>query len=186
MKPALARHAGAHVNVVDTGLQARAARAVEAALKRRLTTVYATQDAAAKAWAAAVQPITHAFGVEVASRLYAMTGAIAGPARFGSPAVGREDCRRSYQCGVELGDAGLVPGGLLSGYVHTHPSDVLFSDNDLDKLVRLKVQAWSTPDVVAYVSVPSGRLYACSTRALTEKPQASWRDYVKRSVCEVR
>lgn len=186
MEPSKLASAGAGVNVVDTGLQAQAAQAVHMALKRQLAMLFPSQDAAAKAWAAVIQPITNRFGVEVASRLFSMTGSVTGPTRFGAPAIGREDCRRSYQCGVDLGDAGSVPRGLLSGYIHSHPGEVLFSDNDLDKLVRVKVQAWSTQDVVAFVSLPSGRLYAWSSRMLTDKPQVSWRDYVKYTVREVR
>lgn len=186
MKPSPSQASRTHVNVVDLSLQARASAAVHAALGRTLSTLFHTQDAAVKAWASIVQPITNRFHVEVASRLYSMTGTTSGPTRIGTPAIGKEDCQRSYQCGVDLSEAGSVPRGLLSGYVHSHPDNLGFSDNDLDKLVRIRVQAWSTPEVTAFVSSPDGRILAWSTRMLTERPQASWRDYAKRTVREVR
>jgi len=119
------------VNVVDLGLQARVGKLVTEAMQSVVRAVFPTRDAAAKACARAIQPITNRHGAEAGALLLSLTGGGKGPTRAGSPVAGREDCRLSFPCGVIVQDGGRMPRGLLSGYVHSHPGSIGFSDNDL-------------------------------------------------------
>lgn len=148
--------------------------------------VFHSRDAAAKACARVMQPITNNYGVEVAALLFSLTGDGTGHTRVGTPVAGRENYRLSYQCGGVVQNGGRVPGGLLSGYVHTHPIEAGFSDNDLYTAQSMPARGAVTQDVTAYVSKPSGRLFAWSTRAMRDNPQRTWGGYEKRTVREVR
>lgn len=174
------------VNVADPNLQSRVSQLATAAMRPVGQAVFPTRDAAAKACARAVQPITNRYGVEVGALLFSLAGDGRGPTRVGSPVAGRENCRLSYQCGVLVRDGGEVAAGLLSGYFHTHPSNLGFSDNDL--FVASRMHSWRsvTEDVAAYVSLPSGRVLIWSTRSMQDYPQRSWRDYAKHTARELR
>lgn len=175
-----------HVNVVDPDLQARVGKLVDEVMRPVVQAVFHARDAAAKACARVMQPITNKYNLEVGALLFSLVGDGNGPTRVGAPVAGRENCQLSYQCGVIVRDGGVVPTGLLSGYFHTHPVERAFSDNDL--FVASKMHNWrsATQDVVAYVSLPSGRVFAWSTRTMQDDPQRTWRDYAKHTVRELR
>lgn len=174
------------VNVVDPGLQARVGKLVDEAMRPVLRAIFPTRDAAAKACARVMRPITNQYGVEVGALLFSLTGAGNGPTRVGTAVVGRENCRLSYQCGVLVQNGGRVPSGLLSGYVHTHPGSIGFSDNDLWTAASMGARPGSTPEVTAYVCLSNGRVLAWSTRIMRDAPQANWRAYAKYGTREVR
>ena len=174
------------VNVVDLDLQAQVEKLANEAMRSVVRGTFHSRDAAARACGLAMQPITNKYGVEIGSLLFSLTGDGTGLTRVGSPVAGRENCRLSYQCGVVVQNGGWVPGGLLSGYVHSHPIEARFSGNDLYVASIMQKQVNAAQDVTAYVSLPSGRLFAWSVRNLRDHPQRTWSDYATRTTREVR
>lgn len=174
------------VNVVDLGLQARVSKLVTEAMRPVTQAAFPTRDAAAKACARVIQPITNRYGVEAGALLFSLAGRGNGLTRVGTPVAGRENCRLSYQCGVLVQNGGRIPSGLLSGYFHSHPAELGFSKNDLYVAFGMRTGLGATEDVTAYVSLPSGRLLAWSTRAMRDNPQRAWDAYAKNTVREVR
>lgn len=174
------------VNVVDRRLQVHVGTLVTAAMTPNTEALFPTRDMAAKACARVIQPITSRYGVEAGALLFSLAGDGVGPTRVGTPVAGRENCRLSFQCGVIVQSGGRVPRGLLSGYFHSHPVEQGFSDNDLYVAKALLMQGGATPEVTGYVSLPSGRLLAWSTRAMQDDPQSRWGDYARRTTREVR
>jgi hypothetical protein len=170
------------VNVVDPGLQTRVGKLVTEAMLPVTRATFPTRDAAARACARVIQPLTNRYGVEAGALLFSLTGKGDGPTRVGSPVVGRENCRLSYQCGVMVQNGGRVPGGLLSGYIHSHPVELGFSDNDLYVAAGMTKLVGALQYVTAYVSLPSGRVFAWSSRAMQDHPQRTWSGYAKHSV----
>ena len=173
------------VNVIDPSLQARVGKLVTDAMLQVTRTVFHTRDAATKACARVMQPITTRYGVESGALLFSLTGNGNGLTAVGTSVAGRENCRLSYQCGVVVQDGGRVIGGLLSGYIHSHPVELGFSDNDLYVAAAMTKQTSALPYVTAYVSLPSGRVLAWSTRAMQDNPQQTWSEYAKRTVRKV-
>lgn len=114
------------VNIVDPDLQTRTSKLVAEAMQSVVRTIFPSRDAAAKACARVIQPITNRYTVEAGALLFSLAGDGVGPTRVGSPVVGRENCRLSFQCGVLVLNGGRVPRGLLSGYFHSHPAEVGF------------------------------------------------------------
>lgn len=165
--------------------QARVGKLVTEAMLPVTRTVFHTRDAAAKSCARVIQPITNRYGMESGALLFSLTGKGDGLTSVGAAVVGRENCRLCYQCGVVVQDGGRVTGGLLSGYIHSHPVELGFSDNDLYVAASMPRRTGALPYVTAYVSLPSGRVLAWSTRALQDNSQQAWSEYAKRTVRKV-
>lgn len=72
------------VNVVDLGLQARVEKLVTEAMLPITRATFPTRDAAARACARLIQPITNRYGLESGALLFSLTGKGDGPTRAGT------------------------------------------------------------------------------------------------------
>lgn len=176
---------GGYANIRNPSLGEKVTDISGAAMQRALATVFPSADSAAKAWSAVIQPIANRYDVEVASKIYALAGTTGGPVRLGSPTSDGVVCGISYQCGVDVRKSGAAAGGILCGYIHSHPRNVGFSNRDLYAAVYMRNNSANMDDFFAYVSLPSGVVYRWSTKSLRESPQSDWNGYVKNTVTRV-
>lgn len=176
---------GGYANVRNPSLGKKVTEISNQAMRRTLATVFASADSAAKAWSSVIQPIANRYDVEVASKIYAVTGSVDGPVRLGAPTSDGTICGASYQCGVDVRRAGAA-AGILCGYIHSHPRNVGFSYRDLYAAVFMRNHSGNMNEFVAYVTLPNGVIYRWSTSSLRESPQADWDGYARNTVTRVK
>ena len=145
-------------------------REANRALGNLIGKTYETLDEAAEIWAQRVRPVAAKYIAEIASRFFEVKGGYA----FGSATSD------GYIHEVDPTFGGSVHGAFYTrGYIHTHPSNRSFSENDLNWAHKMYLEAGGLHQS-AYVVLESGRIDSWSTRSWATAPKAgSWSDYMK-------
>lgn len=148
-----------------------AANAANVALRTVLATTYPSPGAAALAWSSAVRKVSDQYDTEIGSKLFKVDGGY----RVGSATSDGVICSKGG-CSVNVQFGGEVDGGYQVGVVHTHPSNALFSDNDIRNTV-LDATSFKR-DQSAYVSLKNGEVWTWSAKSYN-KSLPVWGDYNK-------
>ncbi|NKZ39752.1 hypothetical protein HF690_12420 [Oleiagrimonas citrea] len=162
----------------ESGLENEVIAVATKALKDAMENTYKTRDAAAKAWAAIVQPLADRFNTEIGSKLFTMDGNPSGKTKIGSPTSDGILCSLNAGCEVNVRLGGNVPGGMLSGYIHTHPYNDNFSADDIYAAYELSRHSFVENDFSAYVTLSNGHVYRWSTDEMRKNYQPTYQAHV--------
>lgn len=152
---------GSTKNVVNPSVAAAAANEANEALKN-VQQSSSNQDQLAKIWGAAVQPIAEKYDTEIASKFFLTSGGY----RFGLAVSDGVLCSQSAICSVNIYNAPNVPGGVLTGYAHTHPNNLGLSGSDLYVAYNIWAVNALLNSVTVYATQPDGRIRRWSTDQL--------------------
>lgn len=162
--------------VTDPAVGEAATEAANLALGDGLTRVFETMDDASKFWTDTVLPIAKKFDTEIASKFFRFGKGV----RIGSALSSGVICSLSDICRVNVPLAGDVMGGTLSGWIHSHPLNEIFSPEDLGFTFEQYQRVGAHQS--AYVGYPNGQIHEWSTRSWAEnrlEGKSTWRDYLK-------
>ena len=167
---------GSGRNTIRPGIGKEATEAANNALGDTLTTTYPSMDAASDVWADKVDPIAAQFDTEIGSKYFSAPGGY----RIGSAYSSGVICSERDVCSINIRLAGDVSGGILSGYIHTHPDNSRLSGSDLYVAYDFYKQIGMHQS--AYVALPNSQIWTWSTRSWSENPGLSnWKSYDKYS-----
>ena len=168
-------------NMVNPSVAAAAMKEANAALKTVQQSA-TNQDQLAKIWGAAVQPVADKYDTEIASKFFLTSGGY----RFGLAVSDGVICAQSAICSVNVYTAPGVPGGVLTGFAHTHPNNLGLSGSDLYVAYNLwRTNALLNP-VAVYATQPDGRIRRWSTDQIQHASGKSYDDIARKDTTYVQ
>jgi RHS repeat-associated protein len=158
----------------DSGVAKQAIASANNALKDAYKTTYRSIDSAEKVYSSLVQPISNKFNTEIGSKLFDMGYGF----KIGGATSDGTIC--STVCNINIRIAPDIPGGTFAGFTHTHQNNLGLSPYDLQVAYDMgKNNYFYKNPVSVYASGPNGSINAWSTKAMSQKPQGTWIEYIK-------
>lgn len=140
------------------------------ALGNSLNTTYSSLDEASMVWDDAVRPVADKYNTEIGSKYFR----VADGYRFGRAHSDGVICGSSG-CSVNIEIAPDVLGGVMVGYIHSHPKASSFTGADL----YYAHSVWTRSGVhqKAYVTLPGGQIRSWSTEDYVREAHKYPRDW---------
>lgn len=134
--------------------------------------LFPSRGAAARAWANVVHPIANKYNTEIASRMF-----LAARSQILLGSATSDGFIYSVNPDFSEGPGSM---GITAGFVHTHPTNSMFSQNDMNYAIEMyrivNGSSHNTANIIeqsAFVSLPGGRVVGWNASSFFETGGAS-------------